>query len=109
MQASEEAGPQSPVGDMTIGELIDVFSLSAEEYKDQIVTVRTTVGKLIDLIGEEKVKTLVEQKTAEAAFKPQYDRDVENIAENWFILWFFTVFFAVLSTIVLELIDRDKR
>ena len=109
MQASEEAGPQSPVGDMTIGELIDVFSLSAEEYKDQIVTVRTTVGKLIDLIGEEKVKTLVEQKTAEAAFKPQYDRDVENIAENWIILWFFTVFFAVLSTIVLELIDRDKR
>ena len=58
---------------------------------------------------KDNVKELVQQKTAEAARKEEYDRTRWNIAENWFMLGLFILAFAGLSTIVLELIDKDKR
>ena len=70
---------------------------------------KTNVGDLIDLIGEEKVKDFVQNKTAQAAHKPEYELTTRNILNNWLILGLFILIFAVLATIVLELIDKDKR
>ena len=80
-----------------------------QEHKDYSITLKAKVGDLIDLFGEEKVKEVVRQKTAAAARKPEYDRTVDNIADNWIMLGLFTILFAILSTLALELIDRDKR
>ena len=47
--------------------------------------------------------------TAQAAYKQEYERSFENIAGNWVMLVLFILLFAGLATIVLEMIDKDKR
>ena len=48
-------------------------------------------------------------KTAAAAQKPEYERSVRNVINNWLFLFLFICLFAILATISLELIDKDKR
>ncbi len=98
----------SPV---SLGQLID-FANSSEAIqakRDQTFTFQTTVGELLNTFGEEKIRAAVEEATAEAARKPEYDRTEDNVIENWFMLGFFILLFAMLSMIALELIDKDKR
>ena len=92
-------------------ELLDALSSSPEmeDLKKESFTLKATVGQLMDLVGEEKVKELVQKKTAEAAYKPEYARTAKNIARNWAMLGLFILVFALLATVSLELIDRDKR
>jgi hypothetical protein len=61
------------------------------------------------MFGEEKLKALVQQKTAEASRKPEYERTTENVLGNWMMLVSFILLFALLSVLALELIDKDKR
>ena len=68
-----------------------------------------TVGDLLDTFGEENVKNAVQQKTSEASRKPEYSRSVVNILGNWFMLCLFALGFALLSVLVLERSDKDKR
>ena len=99
---------QEPV---TFGELLD-FANSSEwigKRKDKSFTVKTTVQELLDIFGEQRVKTYLQQKTAEAARKPEYEQSRVNIVINWFFLCVFILGFALMSTIALELIDKDKR
>ena len=96
---------------ITLGEFLDFAreSEAVQQNRDGEITLKTTVGEILDLFGEENVKEVVQKKTAEAAYKPEYDRTVENIVKNWLMLCAFILLFAMLSTIVLELIDKDKR
>ena len=96
---------------LTVGELSDFLRNSGElqENRDRSVTLRMTVGEVLEILGEENVKAFVEKKTAAAAYKPEYEKTPANILENWIVLGIFILAFAALSTIVLELIDRDKR
>ena len=80
-----------------------------EEKKDQTITVNMTVGEIMDIFGEENVKQFIQEKTAQAAYKQEYERSFENIAGNWVMLVLFILLFAGLATIVLEMIDKDKR
>ena len=82
-------------------------ALQAE--RDREFTFKTTIGDLFDLVGEETVKTLVQEKTAQASRIADYDRTVDNVVENWVMLFVFIIAFAALATISLEFIDKDRR
>ena len=68
-----------------------------------------TVGEVLDILGEENVREFVQRRTAEAAHKAEYESTERNIVKNWFWLILFIFVFAALATIILELIDKDKR
>ena len=96
---------------VTIGEFLD-FAENSETLRDnreQEITLETTVGEVIDLFGEDNVREIIQKKTAEAAYKAEYERSVSNIVKNWLMLFAFILAFAALATVVLELIDKDKR
>jgi len=96
---------------VTVGEIVDTLRSSKElqAQRNQTVTLKMTVGDVLELLGEDNVKQFVQEKTAEAAYKPEYDRTVRNIVQNWLMLGLFILIFAAMSTIVLEMIDKDKR
>ena len=108
----ETAGGDTALNEpVTIGMLADYLKRSPliQAQRDREFTVKGTVGDLFELLGEENVKSAVQRVTAEAAHKPQYERSVGNIAENWIMLLGFVLLFALLSVIVLERIDKDRR
>ena len=96
---------------VTVGSIVDFLKNNdaIQAQRDKQITLKTTVGEVIDLFGEENVKEFVEKKTAAAAYKPEYESSMKNIAKNWLMLGVFVVVFALMATIVLELIDKDKR
>ncbi len=96
---------------MTLGEIIDFIAGNpdVQEKRGTEFTVKTTVGKLIDTVGEEKVKSFIEEKAAKASYQPAYENSAENIAGYWLSLMGFALLFAVLATVTLEFIDKDKR
>ena len=67
--------------------------------------------RLDDIVrdGDRYRLEIVEQKTAQAARKPDYAMTRENIFYNWRMLGVFIVVFALAATLVLEMIDHDKR
>ena len=131
-------GAYTLVKDTTVGEVLDALNISGvmEEYKDKEIgrittigaaidwlagigevqaardrsfTVSTTVGKLLDVVGEERVKTFLEQKAAAASYNAAYENTVPNVVGYWLHLSTFIIGFALLATITLEFIDKDKR
>ena len=96
---------------VTIGQMLDLIASDQklQENKDLSFTLKTTVGELIDLFGEEKVKEFIRAKTAESSYNPDYEKSVSNIAGNWLKLLFHMFIYAVLSILLLERIDKDKR
>ena len=64
---------------------------------------------MIDLFGEENVRNFVQEKTAAAAHKAEYENTADNILRNWAFLFLFILVFSLLATIMLEMIDKDKR
>ena len=108
VKASSDVQVNPPV---TVGTVVDFLknNEALKAQRDKTITVKTTVGEIMDLFGEENVKEFVQQKTAEAAHKDEYENSLRNIAENWLMLGVFILAFAMLATIVLEMIDKDKR
>ena len=94
-----------------LGDMIDLLKANqtVQENRDLEFTLKTTVGELISLIGEDHVKDFIRQKTAAAAYKEEYEQSVENIVGNWFMLLLHTMFYAFIATLLLEFIDKDKR
>ena len=95
----------------TLGESIDTLAQNGDVQarRDQEITLKTTLGKVLDIVGEDKVKAFLEEKAAEASYTPDYAYDLENVVDYWLDLFVFIVAFAILSTVTLEFIDRDKR
>ena len=112
-----EVGPLMDVKDVvigrqtTVGELIDIIAVSpdAQSRRGENVTVRTTVGRLMELVGEEKIKDLVRTQTAAVSRVEAYERTEDNILSYWFSIIFFTLIYALFTVITLEFIDKDKR
>ncbi len=96
---------------VTLGQILDFLKTNKglQSLRDRSFTLKTTVGELIDIVGEEKVRTLIQTKTAAAAYKEEYAQTRVNIVSNWVVLCFFVFFFALLSIIILEFIDKDRR
>ena len=96
---------------LTVGDVVDFLKTNQviQGQRDKTLTVKATVGELMEIVGEDNVKEFVMRKTAEASRKPEYERTVGNIVGNWLMLGLFILAFAGLATIVLEMIDKDKR
>ncbi len=96
---------------ITVGEILDSVASQEEiqAYRDETWSYSTTVGTLVDLVGEEEVKTFLEEKAAEASYKAEYERTEKNIRGYWLHLSGFAFLFALLAMITLEFIDKDKR
>ena len=74
------------------------------------VEIKETVKKeLIDFFGEDNVKNFIQEKTGAAAYKEEYENSKTNIIGNWVMICLFIMVFALLATVVLEMIDKDKR
>ena len=103
--------PDEMTEPIRLGQVIDTLngSPTLQEQRDQSFTYRTTIGEMLNLAGEEKIRDIVQQATAEASYKREYEQSVENITENWVTLGMFALLFAALSVLVLEMIDKDKR
>ena len=96
---------------VTVGKIVDFLknNEALQGQRDRTITLKTTVGEVMDFFGEENVKNFIQEKTAAAAYKEEYAQTAGNIIRNWLYLCLFILVFAMLSTIVLELIDKDKR
>ena len=95
----------------TVGDLVD--SIKGDEAlqarRNESFKFKFKVQDLFDVVGEERLKSFVRDKTSEAAWKKEYERTTDNIVHNWLMLGAFIAAFAALSVLVLEFIDRDKR
>ena len=96
---------------LTVGDVADSLlnSEALQEKRDSEFTVSLTISDIFELFGEENVRNVVQEKSTEAVRVPKYDRNEANIIRNWLILGWFAVFFSLLSILLLEFIDQDKR
>ena len=96
---------------VTVGAVVDFLknNEALKQHRDRTISLKITLGEIFDLFGEENVKDFIQQKTAAAAYKEEYDSSVFNIIQNWLVLFMFALAFALFATIALELIDKDKR
>ena len=104
--ADEEIGE-----DFTIGQLVDLLAENPDikaHFTDSF-TANTTVGGLIDILGEDKVQDVLQNRIAEASYDPVYENSIDNILGYWLSLLLFVFAFAALAIITLEFIDKDKR
>ena len=95
----------------TVGEIVDTMAANpdTQAHLDDSYTFTTTVGGILDIAGEDNVKTFLEEKAAAASYKPEYALKRDNISGYWLHLLAFIAAFALLSTITLEFIDKDRR
>lgn len=95
----------------TIGEIVDRMAANAQiqASRDEKYAFKTTVGGLIDLVGESNVKSFLEEKAAAASYKADYAYEQYKVINYWLRLFAFVLVFALLSTVTLEFIDKDKR
>lgn len=96
---------------VTVGAIVDFLknNEALQGQRDRTITLKTTVGNVMDFLGEENVKEFIQSRTAAAAYKEEYARTPENVIRNWLMLCLFIAVFALLATVALELIDKDKR
>jgi hypothetical protein len=109
--AGEGETAQAMTPSVTLGQLVDVMNASEalQGQRDHSFTLRFTVGEVLELLGEERVRTAVQTATAQGARNPAYESSKSNIVDNWIALGVFAAAFALLSVLVLEFIDKDKR
>ena len=98
-------------GSITVGNLLDGVAESPEvqAHREDSHTFTSTVGGIVDMIGADRVKDLLQNRIAEASQIPDYEYTTENVVEYWLRLILFVIVFAALSIITLEFIDRDRR
>ena len=82
---------------------------TVQRFSEEGLTITTTLGDILDLVGKEETKELIEKKASEAMYEPDYAFTQDNILKNWLHLLIFIAVFALLSVITLEFIDKDKR
>jgi hypothetical protein len=63
----------------------------------------------MDLVGKDNVKSFIQGKLSAGSYNPDYDYTKSNILTYWGRLLLFVLVFALLATITLEFIDKDKR
>ena len=84
-----------------------------EAFRNYRIHIHSTVDELMktyDTLNHPgALKELVTDKTREINYSADYASTPENVYRNWIWLGAFALFFALLATISLELIDRDKR
>ena len=107
----------APLGDqeltvsLTLGEAADYLANNpdSQELREEAIPYSTTVGQIIDLVGWENTRTVLQETMGENRFVQEYVQSRTNIASCWATLLLYTAIYAVLTTVTLEFIDKDKR
>ena len=96
---------------LTVGNLLDQIleNPDLQAHREESYTFNSTVGAIIDMIGADRVRDILQNKIAEASQIAYYDNTLENVLGYWTHLFVFIIVFAALATITLEFIDKDKR
>ena len=107
----EPFGDKEVTGKITLGEAADYLLTEpeAESLRETPVAYSMTVGQIIDLVGWDRTRTVLQNTMAENRFVEEYVKSRGNIAFCWLVLLFYTGVYAALATITLEFIDKDKR
>ena len=114
--AAPEALPQQSDADK-IQQALDLVATGddpeLEAFRNYRIHIHSTVNELMktyDTLNHPgALEELVTDKTREINYSKDYASTPENVYRNWIWLGAFALFFALLATISLELIDRDKR
>ena len=87
--------------DMTVGQFIDSTLEKEEVKKLRHVKLDFTakIGDIINLVGEERVKSFLITNTTEAAMVDEYDHTKANIASYWKMLSLFILIFVFTSVV----------
>ena len=109
--AAEEIRAVEVGGVTTVGRIVDALGTNEDvaQLRDRGISFHTTVGRLLDLAGKDRVRDYIQQKAMEASFTEEYSNTRENILSNWMTLVSFALLYALLATVTLEFIDHDKR
>ena len=96
---------------ITVGNIIDETIASPElaEERQKTFTIRTTVWELIETVGWRQVRDIIQSKSSAAAYNVLYEKTELNVLSCWLSLSLFALLFGILSIIVMEFIDKDKR
>ena len=97
---------------LTVGDIADQLSAdnpNAADLRKEEIPYDTTVGDLLKIVGEDKVRSYIVENSSKAAQNPEYDYRQGNIAGYWVTLLLFAAAYALLAMITLEFIDHDKR
>ena len=97
--------------DYTLGDAVDSAAANPElaGERDREITLYSTLGEILDIVGEEKAHWTVQQMATDANYDPAYENTELNIASCWASLILITLVCSALATITLEFIDKDKR
>ena len=87
---------------ITVGELMDILDTAedAQQIRSQKVGGDLTLGKIMEVIGEDRVKEYVQTQAAKASQKRAYDKTYGNIVESWIELILYALIFALFSMIM---------
>ncbi len=98
-------------GTFTLGQVIDAAVTNPDliARRDQAFSIKITVGKLMELVGEENLKNYIQTKTAQVSYVPAYEKTLDNIVNYWMVFVFFSLIYALLAIVCLEFIDKDRR
>ena len=104
---SEGASGEDP----DLKELTDRLSDLAETegFKDLSLHYDFTLRSIIDVFGQDHVKTGVDAVMAATSYKAAYVRSEDTVAEAWARMAVFAMLYALIAMIALEFIDKDKR
>ena len=95
---------------VNVGEIGDIV---IEQYNltdnTDAITFSFTIKDMIDLVGEEAVEKYIKESTSATMRKDYYEKTRENVARYWGALLLFAFICALMATVSLEFIDKDKR
>ncbi len=100
------------LGTLTVGDIADQMTEDnpdAKELRETEITYDTTVGDVLEILGEDRVRDYVVEKSTHVAQDPDYTYDAAHIIAYWLDLMIFAAVFAFGATVTLEFIDKDKR
>ena len=111
IRAVELTDKSSLTGALTVGEIVDLVNEEEDSgpVRDQTITINTSVGQLIRMVGEKEARSYVVERSSKSAKNPDYENSPVKILGYWGHLMWFVLLFAALTVITLEFIDRDKR
>ena len=94
----------------TLEPVFDFLNTNPEiqKYRDQSFTISVTVGQLINMVGEERVREFLVERTAQASRRTAFEKTEENVARSWATLGLFILLFLCLTIFTLLFFVRKK-
>ena len=94
-----------------VGEVLD-YIMSIKEIRNlrsREIKLVTTIGKLMDIVGRDRVKSYVIERTTNAMQVPEYVHEASNIAFYWKRLLLFIGIFASISVLAMATLVRERK